>query len=121
MIIEVEPARMDAWMTSQQGFFLCKRYPRATFNQLLMSMMLHPELIEAPTIRKLELAADLRIEFLKRLRSANVHRGSLFPDLDGFSQFLNMDWEIDRDELRHQMENPTAPPQDDPDESTFVE
>ena len=121
MIIEVEPARTDAWMTSQQGFFLCKRYPRATFNQLLMSMMLHPELVEVPTVRKLELGADLRIEFLKKLRSANIHRGSLFPDLDGFSQFLRMDWEIDRDDIRQQMENPTEPPQDDLDESVTIE
>jgi hypothetical protein len=121
MIVEVEPTRTDAWMTSQQGFFLCKRYPRATFNQLLMSMMIHPEVIEAPTIRKLQLGADLRIEFLKKLRSANVHRGSLFPDLDGFSQFLRMDWEIDRDHVGQQMEHTTEPPQGDPDESTIVD
>jgi hypothetical protein len=121
MIIEVEPARTDAWMMSQQGFFLCKRYPKATFNQLLMSMMLHPELIEAPVVRKLELGADLRIEFLKKLQSANIHRGSLFPDLDGFSQSLSMDWEIYRDGLRQNMENAAEPPKADPDESTIIE
>ncbi len=107
MIIEVEPARTDAWIAGQQGFFLRKRLPEATFNQLLISMMLHPEVVEAPTIRKLEMSADLRIDFLKKLRGANIHRGSLFPDLDGFSQSLTMDWDIDRDGLRQDMENPT--------------
>jgi hypothetical protein len=33
MIVEVEPCRTDAWMTSQQGFFLCKRFSkRASIN-----------------------------------------------------------------------------------------
>jgi FRG domain len=121
MIIEVEPARTDAWMASQQGFFLCKRYARATFNQLLVRMMLYPEMVEAPTVRKLELSSDLRIEFLRKLRRVNIHRGSLFPDLDGFSRSLRMDWEIDRDDFREQLEHRAEPPQDDFDESGIVE
>lgn len=113
MILEVEPAQIDAWMTSQRGFFLCKRYPRATFNQLLMSMMLHPELVQSPPVRKLELPTSLRIGFLRKLLSANIHRGSLFPDLDGFSRSLSMEWEIDRDEVKEQMDRPIELPRED--------
>jgi hypothetical protein len=78
-----------------------------------MSMMWHPELIKTPPVRKLELDGDLRMVFLKKLRNANIHRGSLFPDLDGFSRFLAMDWEIDRDDMRVAMERPVEPPVDD--------
>lgn len=114
MVIEVEPARMDAWMASQQGFFLCKRYPRATFNELLMTMMLHPDRVQEPKVLRLRLSRELRIEFLKQLRTMNIHSASLFPDLDGFARFLRIDWEIDRDAIRQAMENSAHPVIDQP-------
>jgi hypothetical protein len=56
-------------------------------------MMIDP-IQERPVIRKFKVGGDLRIEFLERLRSMNIHRGSLFPGLDGFCKFLKTDLEI---------------------------
>ncbi len=50
---------------------------------------------ERPVIRKFKVGEDLRIEFLERLRSMNIHRGSLFPGLDGFCKFLKTDLGIE--------------------------
>jgi FRG domain-containing protein len=93
-IIEINPRRTNERMAAQQGFFLCSLQREASFNQIVMSLMIHPEPPEFPVIRKLEIAVDLRIEFLKRLRAMNIHRASLFPDLDGFGRSLRLDLEI---------------------------
>jgi len=82
-----------------------------------MTVMLHPELVEEPVIQKLELSASLRYDFLKKLRSTNTHRGSLYPDLDGFSRSLFMDWQVRRDEIEKQMAHQLEPPHES-DEST---
>jgi len=63
------------------------------YDQILISMMRDP-MREQPVIRKLKVGQDLRIEFLERLRSMNIHRGSLFPGLDGFCKFLKTDLEL---------------------------
>lgn len=47
-----------------------------------------------PPVRKPELGASCRTEFLKRLREMNIHRASLFPGLDGFAQSLGLDLEL---------------------------
>jgi len=57
-------------------------------------MMICPETPDQPVIRKLELRAGSRKEFLKNLRAMNIHRGSLFPGLDGFARSLRLDLEI---------------------------
>jgi hypothetical protein len=93
-IIEINPRRTNERMAAQQGFFLCSLQREASFNQIVMTMMFHPEPPEFPVIRKLEIGVDLRIEFLKRLRAMNIHRASLFPDLDGFGRSLRLDLEI---------------------------
>jgi hypothetical protein len=99
MVVRVEPRRTDAWMTSQRGFFLCKCWDQLSLNELVMDMMMHPELVSTPRIRKLEIGGSLRFEFLRQLQAANIHRGSLFPDLDGFSRSLNMDLRIKMERL----------------------
>jgi len=81
-------------MAAQQGFFLCKLIHEATFNQILMSMMIHPTTVDRPVVKKLEIKKDQRIKFLRCLREMNIHRASLFPGLDGFGQSLKLDMEI---------------------------
>jgi FRG domain len=104
MVVRVEPRKTDAWMTSQRGFFLCKCWARPTMNQLVMRMMTYPELVSTPQIRKLEIGGNLRFEFLTQLRSANIHRSSLFPGLDGFARSLDIDLQIKMDQLRRDWE-----------------
>jgi hypothetical protein len=94
IIVSINPPYADERGVAQQGLFLCRLYHQATFNKILMTMMIHPETPDRPVVRKLEVAGDHRIEFLKRLRAMNIHRASLFPDLDGFGQSLRLDLEI---------------------------
>jgi hypothetical protein len=94
VIVSVDPLQTDERMAAQQGFSLCKLIHQATFNQILMSMMIHPDTPERPVVRKLEVDGKQRIEFLKNLREMNIHRASLFPSLDGFCQSLRLDLEI---------------------------
>jgi hypothetical protein len=40
VIVNIDPLHADQRMAAQQGFFLCKLIHQATFNQILMSMMI---------------------------------------------------------------------------------
>jgi hypothetical protein len=104
MVVRVEPRKTDAWMTSQRGFFLCKCWDRPTMNQLVMRMMMYPELVSTPKIRKLEIGGNLRFDFLTQLQSANIHPGTLFPGLDGFARSLDIDLQIKMEKRGREME-----------------
>lgn len=93
VIVRINPQRANDRMFAQQGVFLCKLFHQATFSVMLMSMMFH-QIPDRPVVRKLEVGRNLRIEFLKNLRAMNIHRASLFPDLDGFGMSLKLDLEI---------------------------
>lgn len=93
LIVRIDAQRSHERMAAQQGFFLCKLVHEATFNQMLMSMM-YRDCPDRPVVRKLEVAVNHRIEFLKHLRSMNIHRASLFPGLDGFGESLRLNLEI---------------------------
>ena len=70
-------------MFAQQGFFLWKLFAETpNFDQILTSMMVHPELPSQPVIRKLRVSASRRVNILEHLRGMNIHRASLFPGLD---------------------------------------
>jgi hypothetical protein len=94
VIVRIDPLRVSERMAAQQGFFLSKLYHQASFDQILMSMMIHPETPDRPVVRKLKVNRDHRIKFLKNLRAMNIHRASLFPGLDGFGQSLRLNFEI---------------------------
>jgi len=94
LIMSIDPEHSDQRLAAQQGFFLCKLIGPATFNQILMTMMIHPSTPDYPVVRKLDVSAKNRIGFLKRLRTMNIHRASLFPDLDGFCRFLSLNLDI---------------------------
>jgi hypothetical protein len=98
LVVEAEPVINDAWMTSQCGLFLIKCRPDKPFDKLLTMMLFQgPEhqLNYRPAIKKLEITGGGRLEFIRNLRHANIHHGSLFPSLEGFAKSLSVDLELD--------------------------
>jgi FRG domain len=93
-VVRINPPMSNPRLFAQQGVFLAKLFDKASFGQLLMTMMMRPDLAEKPVIRRMEVGTSVRIEFLKRLRSMNIHRASLFPGLDGLGALLKHDLEL---------------------------
>jgi hypothetical protein len=79
VIIKVSPLSVNDRMAAQRGVLLCKRFHQAYFSVTLMTMMIHPAVPDYPVVRKLEVDAGQRKEFLERLRAMSIHRESLFP------------------------------------------
>jgi FRG domain len=79
VIIKVKPSEICDRMAAQRGILLCKLFDEASFSLILMRMMIHPEIPDQPVVRKLEIAASHRAEFLTELRAMGIHRASLFP------------------------------------------
>jgi hypothetical protein len=79
-------------MEAQKGFFLWKLYAETPlFDEMLMDMMLHPEIAQSPVVRKLEVSPKLRNWFLERLfREKNLNEVTLFPGHD-FCEPLRID------------------------------
>lgn len=98
-IVRIDPLVASERMVAQQGVALCKLVHEASFNQMVMSMMIHNP-PKHPVIRKLEVVNELRIDILKRLRAMNINRATLFPGLDGFGRFLRMEAEVKAFEAR---------------------
>jgi hypothetical protein len=99
VVINIAPLKTNERTAAQQGMFLTRLFPLASFSQTLMSMMFCSAIPDHPVVRKLEVVGTLRCDFLKRLRVMNIHRASLFPGLDGFGQSLRLDLELkDTDE-----------------------
>jgi FRG domain len=94
VISRADPLKGNERMAAQQGVFLCKLFHNAAFSQTLMRMMIHPETPDRPAVRKLEVRAKCRKDFLTNLRAMNIHRASLFPGLDGFAWSLKLDLEM---------------------------
>jgi hypothetical protein len=42
-------------------------------------MMIYPETVRQPVVRKIEIDTRHRTQFLEKLRAMNIHRASLFP------------------------------------------
>jgi hypothetical protein len=94
VIVRINPPMSNPRLFAQRGIFLCKLFHQASFGQILMTMMMHPEPTDQPVIRKLEIGRSLRIKFLKHLRAMNIRRASLFPGLDGLGLSLKLDLEL---------------------------
>lgn len=94
LIVQIDPRKISERMAAQQGLFLCKLIDKINFDQLLVHMLITPDVPNQPVLRKLTLGKNLRIEFLKRLREMNIHSASLYPGLDGFGKSLKLDLEI---------------------------
>lgn len=94
IIVKISPLMANERMFAQRGISLCALQPGASFGEILMTMMIHPEIPDHPVVRKLEIQRSCRIEFLRKLRAMNIHRASLFPGLDGFGMSLKLDLEL---------------------------
>ena len=95
LIVRIDPLHGNERMFAQQGFFLWKLVVEAPYlDQILISMMTNPDLVDRPVIRKLPVRGVRRFDFLEQLRVMNIHRGSLFPGIDGFCQHLKVDLQI---------------------------
>ena len=95
LIVRIDPVEINERVSAQQGLFLWKLFEETPFfDQILMTMMIHPEITSRPVVRKLEVGRDHRVKFLGKLREKKIHRASLFPGLDGFCQSLKHDLEI---------------------------
>jgi hypothetical protein len=81
LVVRIDPEQRNARMVAQKGFFLWKLYrDTPLFDEMLMVMMLHPEIVQSPVIRKLEVSPELRNDFLERLsREKGIHKDTLFP------------------------------------------
>lgn len=82
VIIQIHPVVLNARMTAQHGILLCKLFHQAMFSQILMSMVVHPEVPEQPVIRRLAITRTLRPQILQSLKAMDIHRGTLFPGND---------------------------------------
>jgi hypothetical protein len=94
LIVQIDPLHANERMFAQQGLFLWKLVQEVPFFDQILISMIRDVILERQVIRKLEINQSLRISFLENLRSMNIHRASLFPDLDGFCQSLKLDLEI---------------------------
>jgi hypothetical protein len=95
LIVRFDALRNNERIAAQRGLFLWKLVEETPFfDQILMSMMIHPGIPDRPVVRKLEIGADLRLQFLRKLREKKVHRATLFPDSEGFCQSLKCDLDI---------------------------
>src|ERR1700722_1625712 len=95
LIVRIDPLHGNERMFAQQGFFLWKLIVETPYlDQRLISMMTNPDLVVRPVIRKLQIRGVRRFDFLEQLRVMNIHRGSLFPGIDGFCQHLRVNLQI---------------------------
>jgi hypothetical protein len=94
-VLAVEPFRMNERMAVQQGLFLVPVSIEHGFLANLKGIVTGES---TPTrylwALDLELDTPNRLNFLEELRKMNIHRGSLFPGIDGFSQSLNTEIEV---------------------------
>jgi len=95
LIVRIDPLHGNERMFAQQGFFLWKLFVETPhLDQILISMMIKPDFIVRPVIRKLRIKGTRRFDFLEQLRGMNIHRASLFPGIDGFCENLKVDLQI---------------------------
>jgi hypothetical protein len=99
LILRIDPLKDNPRMVAQRGFFLWKLFEETPFfDQILMTMMIHPEIPERPVIRKLLVPDELRTKFLEKLRGVDIQHASLFPGegfdtqaLEAFCHSLKLD------------------------------
>jgi hypothetical protein len=79
VIIKMNPLEPNDRLIAQKGILLCKLLHEAPFFAILMRMMMYPETVHRPVVRKLEVETRHRAEFLAKLRAMNTYKESLFP------------------------------------------
>lgn len=88
--IIVEPFKVNKRLYAQQGLFLISNFNYKTTEQII-EQLLPKELPKGsydPTLIKIRIKGELKIEILKRLDRMNINSSTLFPGIDGFSKYL---------------------------------
>ncbi len=86
LVFPVEPFRMNRRYSLQQSIFLSTGTSEAPFMEQLL--FLQNDMRKA--IVKLEIPSVHKKEALRELLKMNLHRASLFPDLDGYALSLKL-------------------------------
>lgn len=97
LVAALQPHRMNERLTIQQGLFLCANNPLFSFRRCLAALLLHASNGHKPSaqwLHKLVIAAETRLGLLASLNKMNINAATLFPGLDGFSQSLQANVQI---------------------------
>ncbi|RYY61960.1 MAG: FRG domain-containing protein [Chitinophagaceae bacterium] len=86
LVFPVEPFRMNRRYSLQQSIFVSTGVGAVPFMEQLG--FLGPDMERA--VIKIELPAALQKAVLRELQRMNLHRASLFPDLDGYAASLRL-------------------------------
>jgi hypothetical protein len=84
----VHPRTHNERLAAQQGTFLCVGDPDRSFNDNLLACMPGTGVKDQSVLHKLVIDHRAAPEILGRLATMNIHRASLFPDLQGYAQFI---------------------------------
>jgi hypothetical protein len=86
LVFPVEPFRMNRRYSLQQSHFVSTGNAAEPFMHQLE--FLGDEMSQA--VIKIEMPAGIKNEVLRDLQKLNLHRASLFPDLDGYAESLRL-------------------------------
>jgi hypothetical protein len=114
LVFPIEPFRMNQRYSLQQSIFLSTGTSEAPF----MEQLLFLEADMSMAVVKLEIPSSYKNEVMRDLLKMNLHRASLFPDLDGYALSLKLRYnsrktplelEKERDQKRTDEEYPFFP------------
>jgi hypothetical protein len=88
LLAPVHPRTHNERLAAQQGTFLCIGDPDSSFLDNLLTCMPGTLVNDQNVIHKLVIDHGAAPEILGRLATMNIHRASLFPDLQGYAQFI---------------------------------
>jgi len=88
-VAPVHPRSHSERLAAQQGTFLCLANVDLSLEENVTRYMPEEELRGALVLRKLKISPDAAIDILGRLAAMNIHSASLFPDLYGYSRFID--------------------------------
>jgi hypothetical protein len=97
LVAAVQPYRMNERLTIQQGLFLCANHPLFSFRGCLVALLIHASnggKLSVQWLHKFVVAAETRLDVLGALNKININSATLYPGLDGFSQSLHTDVQI---------------------------
>jgi hypothetical protein len=87
----IEPFKVNKRLYAQQGLFLISNFSNTTTEHLIEKLLPKdlPEGSNDPTLIKIKIKGELKMEILKRLDRMNINSSTLFPGIDGFSRYLS--------------------------------
>jgi hypothetical protein len=97
VVAPVQPQRMNARLTIQQGMFLYANHQLLGFETCLKNVLHHASqrgTDRGDWLHKLVIAPAERLNVLKALNRMNLNFATLFPGLDGFARSLRTSTEI---------------------------